>query len=107
MCIVSNIADDWTQRFPERWPMIPSPNAVPPHTPGFSFTMPDLSKYATKEDLDKLRKEIELVRDLIIHAQKVDEETGQPHCDKPDKFRLIKALARRLGVDLSGLKLNE
>ena len=36
-----------------------------------------------------------------------DEATAQPHCEKPEKLKLIFALAKALGVDMADLGLNE
>jgi hypothetical protein len=107
MCIVSNIGDGYQDSFQRRWPQVPIPEPAPSKAEIQWFTAPDLSEYVTKEDFEALKKEIEGLKKLIAEAQKFDAQTNQVNCDSPDKFVLVKWLAKALDVDLSDLKLNE
>ena len=102
MCVVSAIADDFTARIPKTYPFV-VPWVEPVAPPDWTYVVPE---FATKADLEALRKEVQEIRELLKSAQKFDEATGQPNCDSPDKFKLLKLLAEALKVDLSGLKLN-
>ena len=105
MCVVSGIADSFTDRTIGRYPwVVPYIEQEPVAPPDWTYIVPE---FATKVELEAIRKEIQEIRELIKAAQKFDESTGQPNCDNPDKFRLLKLLAEALGVDLSELKLNE
>ncbi len=85
MCSVSAVGDYW-----QRNPGIAAPYITPMYA----------SNYATKAELDVLRKEMEALRELLVAAKKYDEATGQPHCESEEKVALIKRLAEIAGVDM-------
>jgi hypothetical protein len=87
MCIVSMIGDGWQDQFPGRWPNI---------TPG--ITQP---KDVTRAEFEALKREIQELKVLLNAAKKFDEATGQPNCEIDDKVRLIKEIAKMVGVDMS------
>lgn len=99
MCIVSNIGRDWTQDFPNRFPWA-TPGIYPPYSSG-GAPEPDLSKYATKEEIEALRKEMKELKKLLKAAKRYDEKTGQPDCEVEEKVELIKKIADLVGVDMS------
>ena len=93
MCVVSNIGDGWSKRFPEVYPW-----AVPHTTPPTTQT---ISVGISRWEFDALKKEVEALRELLIAAKKFDEETGQPDCEVDEKVALIKKVAELVGVDIS------
>jgi hypothetical protein len=111
MCTVSMIGDGYQNQFVKRWPewekQILEEHKKPGDQVFGAFTIIELDKLATKEELAKVRDELEELKVLLKAAQKFDESTNQPHCDTPDKLKLIRWLAKELGVDLSDLNLNE
>lgn len=82
MCVISSVGDYWTPHFPQRFP-----------------TFPEISR----EEFDKLKKEVEELKLLLLAAKRFDEETGQPNCSMEDKIKLIKEVAKVVGVDLKDI----
>lgn len=103
MCVVSMVGDGFTEQFPQRWP------AVQPYLPPERAPL-DLSGFlsgVTRAEFDALKREVTELKALLKAAKKFDESTAQPHCEKPDKLKLIFVLAKAIGVDMSDLGLNE
>lgn len=84
MCVVSMIHDDWNRRtFPD--------------TP-----VQDIFKsidFATRAELEELRKEVESLKKLLKAAKIYDEETGQPDCDVDEKTQLLRKICEKLEID--------
>jgi len=109
MCVVSNIGDDWTGRWPtnpvnpwklpeapQPWPYVPY-EATPPYIAPVTITLPP---EVTKEEFDALKKEMEALKKLLLAAKAYDEATGQPDCEMEEKVDLIKKIAKIVGVDM-------
>lgn len=92
MCMVSNIGDAWAEKFPQKWPQFPPPQENPPS----HWAIP----YVTKSDFEALKKEVQELKALLEAAKKFDAATGQPDCQMEEKVKLIKAIAKLVGVDL-------
>lgn len=94
--MVSNIGDGWKDQFPEKWPQfipqVPSEHNKIIIQPGVS-----------QSEFDALRKEVEELKKLLIAAKDFDKATGQPHCEMDEKVKLIKEIAKLVGVDLGGV----
>lgn len=84
--MVSNIGDSWTDKFPQNWPHIQ------PHT--------YIQTGASQADLNALRREVEELKKLLLAAKEFDKATGQPDCEMDKKVKLIKSIAKIVGVDL-------
>lgn len=84
--MVSAIGDNFKDSFPQKWSQFQQPFTQPP----------DVSR----AELDALREEIKELKKLLKAAKKFDDATGQPHCEMDEKVKLIKALAKMVGVDL-------
>jgi hypothetical protein len=89
--MVSNIGDNFKDTFPNKWPQF-VPDTWPPQ-----ITPPAVSK----ADFEALRREVQELKKLLIAANEFDKATGQPHCEMDEKVKLIKAIAKMVGVDLS------
>ncbi len=89
MCVVSMAGDYWKDRI---YPNYPTTPGIPVGTYPF--------EYASKADLDKIRADLEALRELLIAAKKFDAAVGEPDCEHDDKVDLIKKLAKHLGVDM-------
>lgn len=87
MCMVSNIGDGWKDQFPHKWPQFPF---QPPYVP------PQISR----EDFEALKREVEELKKLLEAAKAFDKATGQHHCEMDEKVKLIKEIAKIVGVDL-------
>lgn len=85
MCMVSNIGDSWAEQFPDKWP---------------KFTPPIITPDVTREEFNALRNEVIELKKLLEVAKKFDQATGQPDCQMEEKVKLIKAIAKLVGVDL-------
>lgn len=87
MCMVSNIGDDWAGKFPKNWPQFnPPPITVPVGVPQSEF--------------DALKAEVKELKKLLKAAKKFDAATGQPDCQMEEKIKLIRAIAKLVGVNL-------
>ncbi len=93
MCTVSNIGTGWGGTFPGRYPWIQP--YVPPYTP-IPVTIPGVSK----DEFDRLKREVLELRKLLAAAKAFDAATGQPDCEVDEKVALIKRIAEFVGVDL-------
>lgn len=88
--MVSNIGDSWKDQFPKNWPQVPlnpTPIIIPPSV--------------SQAEFDKLRHEVQELKKLLAAAKAFDAATGQPHCEMDEKVKLIKAIAKMVGVDLA------
>lgn len=98
MCVVSMMGDEFTKRWQ---PYVQPPIDVQPKP----LTTEDWQKLfnppPTKAEFDALKREVELLRDLLKAAKVYDEKNNEPHCEMENKVALIKAIAKAMGVDLS------
>lgn len=100
MCVVSMIGDE----FNKRWePYKQLPQQGQPFAP-----IPNIQDYerlfkppVNREEFNALKKEVQLMRDLLIAAKLYDEKNNEPHCEMEDKVAMLKAMAKMMGVDLS------
>jgi hypothetical protein len=92
--MISYIGDSWKDQFPEKFPNFPQPPYNPPYVPPhFEFGVP-------RQEFEALKKEMEELKKLLLAAKAYDKATGQPDCEMDDKVKLIKAVAKAVGVDL-------
>ncbi len=85
MCLVSVIADDFNRR----------------HNPLDWQRLQQTSTPVSRQEFDALKKEVELLKEILQKAKEFDEKTGQPDCEKEEKIALLKKIAEIVGVDLS------
>lgn len=114
MCVVSMTGDFWRKRwddpryYPKR-PMFPTPmpwEVVPPTTP----TMPtpdydwnDIIKPVvpiSKEEFDQLKRDVELMKELLKESKAYDERNNEPHCEIEDKMEFLRQVAKLVGISL-------
>lgn len=96
MCVASMVSTDWINRTQPTWPSLPSMPTYPPIVGGV-YTIP--TDGPTRAEFDALKKEMEELKQLLLAAKKYDEATGQPDCEMEDKVKIIKDLAKMVGVD--------
>lgn len=91
--MVSNIGDQYKEQFPQKWPQF---------VPQVPYDSPKvvIHQGISQSDFDALKKEVEELKKLLQAAKAFDEATGQPHCEIDEKVKLIKAVAKLVGVDL-------
>jgi len=94
MCVVSMIGDEFTKRWqPYVQPIIPQQHPIDWEK---IFSPPP-----SKSEFDALKKEVELLRDLLKAAKIYDEKNNEPNCEMEDKIVLLKTIAKAMGIDLS------
>lgn len=89
MCTVSNMGGTYQQTWPHRWPTIPQPTPYVVYTPTI-----------TREEFEALKREMELMKELLKAAKRYDVEHGEPDCEIDDKVEFLKQVAELVGVDL-------
>lgn len=88
MCVVSAVGDNWNQRLPEKFPWVNKSN-------------PSVALFpVSRQEFEALQKEVKALRELLLAAKKFDEETNQPNCEVDEKVKLIKQIAKMVGVDM-------
>lgn len=88
--VVSMVHEDWNQRHPILQPFPNQNNFLDP---------PEVSK----AEFEALKKEVESLKKLLKAAKIYDEETGQENCEMEEKTKLLKEVAKWLGIDLEDL----
>jgi hypothetical protein len=90
MCIVSNVGDwgrdELPKRFPDWLPQSPADKWTP--TP------------PSREEFDRLRKEIEELKAMLKKAKELDKAMGLPDCQMESKIEFLRKCAELVGVDL-------
>lgn len=97
MCVVSMVGDFYT----EKWKPYTQPIQLPQQQT-WIFTPP-----VSREEFDRLLKEVEDMKALLIRAKKYDEDNNESECEMEDKVKLLKLIAKEMGVDLSEVFGNE
>ena len=94
MCTVSMVGDS----FNERWKNQDLTNNNPIFNPIKSGMTPE-----EKQEFEDLKKEVLIMKDLLIRAKIYDEKNNEPHCEKEEKIALLKKVAELVGVDLKDI----
>ena len=97
MCVVSMIGDQWGHKYTDPRER---PGFVPNPYPGIINRMAN-SQTVTKEEFDKLRADVEELKQLLKAAKAYDERTNQKDCEVEEKVELLRRVAKLVGVDLS------
>ena len=95
MCTVSVIMDSWRETLPNTYPWVPALPSIP------AAPFPQAPTGPTSQEFDALRKEVQELKELLIHAKKFDEATGQADCETEEKVALLRRIADIVGVDIS------
>lgn len=90
MCVVSMVGDHFGQEWPKRYPWIP------PSVPTPTFIPPAPSR----EEFDRLKLEVELLRGLLEKAKEYDKKNNEPDCEIDDKMKFLRQVAKSVGIDL-------
>lgn len=85
MCVVSMVSDHYLEKWDNRW------NSVNP------YRLDTISRY----EFEELKKEVKELKELLIRAKKYDEEHHEHQCETEEKVRLLKEVAKLVGVELS------
>jgi hypothetical protein len=110
--IVDHYGEKWRKIIsePPYAPSVPFPNPQPLKLPDILPPLPEQgsgdqsrpseNNPVTQEDLDKIRRDIQDLKDLLKRAKEYDEKTGQPDCELDEKKRRLKEIADMVGVDI-------
>lgn len=104
MCVVSNSGDYWGRRLTP-WnpyihpyqPFIPAPETTDVTTRIFKFKGDD---GPSQEDFDRLKEEVEMMKDQLRQAKEYDEKNGEPDCEVEEKMKFLRRVAKSVGVEL-------
>ena len=99
MCTVSAVGDNWKDTFPFRYPSWPYIHPSTIQTPNVNG--PVIIQGVSQAEFDKLKKDVEELKELLKAAKKYDEATGQKDCEMDEKIEFIKKIADFVGVDLN------
>lgn len=86
--MVSNIGDQWQGNFPNKFPQ---------------WTPQWMQGHPSQAEFDALRDEVLELKKLLKAASDFDKATGQPHCEMESKIKLIKEIAKLVGVDFDDI----
>ena len=122
MCVVSMIGDYYGDRWPKKYPGLPWDQILPPgraepwkpyddkvspaQPSEKNITIDSTGKStldrlaAIEKEMAELKEEFKKVLELLEHAKKVDDETGEPDCEQDPKIAIFKALGQLLGIDV-------
>jgi hypothetical protein len=101
MCVMSMVGDHWGERFPKQYPWI-QPIIFPQQDPKPQEFRPIFTPTINvpKEEFDALKKEVEIMKELLIKAKIYDEKNNEPNCEVDEKMELLKKIATIVGIDL-------
>lgn len=54
----------------------------------------------TKEEFDKLKKEVEILKEQIVRAKEYDKKNNEPDCEMEEKIAKIREICKFVGVDI-------
>lgn len=96
MCTVSMIGDFYNDKWaPRPWYSTVASPARIEYVLGMS-----------REEFDALKKEVEEIKELIKRVKKYDEDHGEPNCEIEDKMKLLRRVAKAVGVELEDVLKN-
>lgn len=96
MCTYSNIGDHSSD--PNQWPWKPvQPNFGPSIIP----TFPDFAQLQRDAVVADLKTRVEALEKLLAAAKKYDADTGQPDCELEAKKKVLRSIAKDLGVEIN------
>lgn len=89
MCAVSYIGDQYSKSIPNTYPWYNPANAL--------LVSPSKAEFnALKAEVEQMKKDLEA-------AKKQDIADGNPDCEMEDKVKLLKDIAKLVGVDLGSV----
>ena len=91
MCVVSMIGDE----FNERWKQ-------PPYQQIF-HNWPEVSR----AEFESLKKEVEELKSLLKRAKEYDEKNNEPSCELESKMKILREIAKLVGVNLDEVLKNK
>jgi len=96
----SVIAEDWKRKFYGDYPQITPIIPYVPYGTGPAGSPTIYIQGVSQEEFDKLKKEMESLKKVLIAAKIYDEETNQKDCEKPELIELLRKVAEAVGVKI-------
>ena len=101
MCVVSMIGDHYFDKWRGKWPTYPfSPTSPQAPDPIRDFVFQQTYTPVTRQEFDQLKKEVAEMVALLKRAKDYDERNGEPECETDEKMRILREVAKLVGVDL-------
>lgn len=103
MCVVSMVGDHYTDKWRPLGPWFP----VAPLDPWPAHADPPLitPPWPTREEFDALKRDVAEMLALMKRAKEYDAANGEPDCEMDEKLKVLRAVAKLVGIDLdSALK---
>ena len=102
MCVVSMVGDHYGDWFPKNPPSPFNPFSNPNQQPIIINPPQQLNwpSQVSKVEFDALKKEVEHMKALLIKAKLYDEKNNEPDCEVEDKMKLLREIAKVVGIDL-------
>jgi hypothetical protein len=63
---------------------------------GLQFIQP-----VSRAEFDQLKREVDAMKELLIKAKAYDQRNGEPDCEMAEKVRILREVAKLVGVDLA------
>lgn len=95
MCVVSMTGEFFEDRWKKVYPWV---------TPTSPSTVPNIiynpSTSPSQEEFDALKREVELLKQLLIKSKEYDEKNGEKDCEIEAKMQKLREIAKIVGIDL-------
>jgi hypothetical protein len=94
MCVVSMIGDHYN----DKWSPYKKSTLFPDQSSTsitYNFEIP-----VSRTEFEKLKKEVQDMKELLIKAKLYDEKNNEPNCEMESKMAFLKEIAKAVGVDL-------
>lgn len=95
MCVVSMVGDFFDEHWKQK-PWVSSPNN-PNESYKIDFTL------VTRAEFEALKTEVRILKELLVKAKEYDTKNNEPNCSMEHKVKLLKEIAKQLGVELDGI----
>ena len=94
MCVVSFVGDQFQKQWTP-WQRYIAPAAT---TPGVNPT--PIIEGPSKADFDRLRNEVELLKNMLAGAKEYDRKNNEPGCEIEEKMDFLRKVAALVHEDL-------
>lgn len=114
MCVVSMVGDHYGDKWDPWKKYIPNqPSPLIPEQQDPSKAFEDFLKKInpnpqtpTRQEFEDLKKEVEDLKSLLKRAKEYDEKNNEPNCEIEEKMKLLKEIAKLVGVNLDEILKN-
>lgn len=107
MCVVSAMGDHYKDQFDPfkkyipNQPIGPIPmSPIPNQNPDPLDWLKKFQKDVTREEFNELKRQVEEMKKILKVAAEYDARNNEPHCEIEDKVKLLKEIAKLVGVNL-------